>query len=71
MPVDQAIQVYPGGGAIGFTVRLEGHVVTLSGKATGPKGILIGCRIVHRGVEISEAGFFTDKGLAPCTYTGR
>ncbi len=71
MPVDQTINVFPGGGAVGFTVRLEGHVVTLSGKATGPKGILIGCRIVHRGSEVPEAGLFTDKGLAPCTYTGR
>jgi hypothetical protein len=71
MPLDKVLTVFPGGGAVGFSVELEGHVVTMSGKATGPKGILIGCRIVHRGAEVIEAGFFSDKGLAPCTYTGR
>jgi hypothetical protein len=71
MPLDRRITVFPGGGAVGYSVKLEGHVVTMSGKASGPAGILIGCRVIHRGTEVIEAGFFGDKGLAPCSYTGR
>lgn len=65
---EQRIDVFPGGGAVGFSLPLDDPPVSITGRAQGPKGILIGCRVVVRGLEIPDAANFNQTGTAVCLF---
>lgn len=65
---EQIINVYPGGGSVGFTLPLDDPPVSITGRAKGPKGIIIGCRVVVRGLEIPDAQNEVDTGTAVCLF---
>ena len=67
--VDKRITVYPGGGAMGFSLPLDDPPVAIGGRATGPKGIVIGCRVVVRGLEIPAAASEGTNGTIVCLFT--
>jgi hypothetical protein len=67
--IDHRITVYPGGGAAGYELPLVNPPVAIGGRATGPVGIVIGCRVVAHGVEIPYAADENRTGVVACLYT--
>ena len=67
--IDRHLEIFPGGGAAGFSLPLTHPPVAIGGRAAYPKGVLVGCRILVRGLEIPDAGQFSDKGTVVCLFT--
>ena len=68
--VTQIINVYPGGGSVGFTLPLDQPPVSITGRAVGPPGIKVGCRVLVRGLEIPVAGTERSNGEpVVCKFT--
>ena len=67
--IDRNLAIYPSGGAAGFELPLDVPPVAIGGRAAGPRGVTIGCRILVRGLEVHEAGQESDKGSVVCLFT--
>lgn len=67
--VEQQLTINPGGGAAGFSLPLDFPPVAIGGRATGPVGTSIGCRVVVRGLEVPDAGNSNKTGVVVCLFT--
>jgi len=67
--IDKRLTIYPGGGAAGFELPLDDPPVAIGGRAAFPQGVLVGCRILVRGLEVPDAGDENRRGTTVCLFT--